>query len=158
MKRIKNSRKTIFRNYLIGLAVIIAVAWGVQYMTGAAKGPKSTMAASTPQLRNDLRRENLKLIAGAFHRYAAEVGPLPIKIASAQSAICSGASVNCKKSGKVDLAFLTSAGYLISVPTDPVGGHELYSAGYTIGRNASSQLVLTAPRAEAGASISQTIE
>lgn len=157
MKRPHSSRKSTFRKLLIGLGLAIALGLAASAMWG---GPKtvSQQAASTPEARNTVRREALKQLADAFRHYIAEIGPLPVKISATQTGICSGSSAHCKKAGLIDPIFLVSAGFLVSAPNDPVGGHVLYSTGYTVGKNAEGKFVLQAPRAENGASISQVIE
>ncbi len=119
---------------------------------------RAGQAALTAKDRNEVRRASLKMLADSIHSYVAEIGPIPVKIPTAATGVCSASSANCKKAHVFDMAFLTSSGYLTSVPNDPVGGHELYSSGYTIARDASGQIVLAALRAESGATISETVK
>jgi hypothetical protein len=157
MKRARYGRKPAYRKYLIALVAIAIIGFGAKAIADNGQPAPSGQAASTPELRNEVRKESLKLIAGAFHRYIAEVGPIPIKISATPAGICSGSTVNCKKYARADMAFLISAGYLNSVPNDPVGGKDLYSTGYLISKDAAGNIVLAAPRAEKGVTISQSM-
>jgi hypothetical protein len=158
MKRKKSSRTSQYRYYLIGLVAVVVVGLGVRYAWEGSSHNNAVPAASTAAARNDVRRANLKLMAGALNRYTAEVGTIPVAIPATQVGICSTTGPTCAKAGLVDLIFLTSKGYLEASPTDPVGGHDRYATGYTIGRNGPhGELMLAAPRAEASATISQVV-
>ena len=157
MKRVRSGRKRISLPKLaLALALLVGVAFGVKAWADAAQ-PASSKAATTPKMRNEVRKENLEMIAGAIRRYQAEVGAIPIKIPTSPTGICSGASNFCKKHARFDPAFLISTGYLNAVPNDPVGGHEIFSTGYTIVSTAGV-ITLAAPRAEAGATISEQLK
>ena len=52
---------------------------------------------------------------------------------------------------------LASKGLINALPSDPVGGHALFSTGYMIMRAPSGIVNISAPRAENGAVISETV-
>lgn len=121
-------------------------------------GKPAEAQTNTPAQRNDTRKANLRLMAAALTSYASAGKKYPVVIPSRQVGICSAAAANCKAAGLVDLTFLISTGDIASLPSDPVGGHDRYGSGYTIGRNADGQLVLSAPRAENGNEITQVVK
>ena len=158
MKRASLRRRKLNISKLLIVAVIaVGIGIGVKALADPAQTPATSKAATTPKLRNEVRKENLKMIAGAIQRYQSEVGAIPVKIPTAPTGICSGASSFCKKHARFDPAFLISTGYLNSVPNDPVGGHDLFSTGYTIVNNAGA-ITLAAPRAESGATITEQLK
>lgn len=140
----------------IGLVVVIAGSVAFDGFKTLVKPAKAL--ATTPAGRNDIRRTQLKLIAAALGRYTTEAGKVPVAMPNHQVGICSGVTAACKTAGMIDLTFLISKGDITSLPSDPVGGHERYSTGYTIARALSGQLILAAPRAEIGAVITQAVK
>lgn len=158
MKRSNGGRRRPFRKYLFIFAVLAALGFGIYVVAGASHAPRAGRPPLTAKERNEVRRADLKLLASSIQSYTAEVGPIPAKVPKAATGVCSAGSANCKKGGTFDMAFLTSTGHLVSVPNDPSGGPEMYSSGYTIARDPSGQITLSAPRAEEGATITEIVK
>ena len=114
--------------------------------------------ASTPEGRNEVRQAALKQMSGALVQYVSTTGSFPAGIPTDQTDICVSSGATCKTAHLVDLSILTSKGLLTSLPADPVGGHMLYSCGYSIIRNPSGTVTLIAPRAEKGVVITQVVQ
>lgn len=157
MKRSYGVRRRSFRNYLMIVAVLAALGIGLYVIFVGSNAPQAGHSPLTAKERNEVRRSELKLLATSIQTYIAEVGPIPVKVPTAATGVCSASSANCKKGGTFDMAFLTSTGHLVSVPNDPTGGPEMYSSGYKIARDPSGQITLSAPRAEEGATITETV-
>ncbi len=143
---------------MFGIGLLVVIAGGAALGGLKSWGQPAAALGSTPAGRNDIRKTQLKLMAAALVRYTAEVGKVPVAIPNHQVGICSGVTAACKTAGMIDLTFLISRGDITSLPSDPVGGHERYSTGYTIGRDVGGQLTLAAPRAENGAVITQAVK
>ncbi len=89
------------------------------------------------------------------YHYTADHGKLPITLSSTSTEICSSRGANCETIKLVDLSFLVSQGaYVNNIPSDPVGGSGRWTTGFAISALPDGRIRLTAPRAEAGATIS----
>jgi hypothetical protein len=143
---------------ILGGAILLAIIGLLLAKPWEGGGPKAIPAAATPEARNDLRRQHLKLMANAVTRYQAELGALPVAAPAQATGICTNTGAPCKAAGLVDLTILSSRGYIDALPSDPVGGRELRATGYTFGKDAASgSLVFGAPRAESGQVIIVTV-
>jgi len=141
---------------LAAVVLLLGLALGLK---APAKAPvRAQTAAASPVARNDQRREQLKQLAAAFKAYTSATGNPALSVPARQTGICLTTGSRCRAAGLVDLSLLVSKGYLAGLPNDPVGARgELYATGYTIGRDGAGAVMLTAPRAENGASITQRI-
>ena len=148
-------------NKLYLLTVVVVIAALAMY-AGKALLQKSQdparPVASTPEGRNEVRQAALKQMSLALEQYVSAAGAFPAGIPSVQTDICVSSGATCKAAHLVDLSILTSKGLLTSLPADPVGGHILYSCGYSIARNPSGTVTLVAPRAEKGVIITQVVQ
>lgn len=142
-----------------GLCVLIGIGLGVTMIaTHTGPGLSALTQPSTPETRNDTRREVLAQLADALARYATDHnGTLPTTIPPTATEICSSRGPNCETVKLVDLSFLVTQGdYMGNIPSDPSGGPGRWTTGFTITRLPDGRMQLTAPRAETGASISVT--
>jgi hypothetical protein len=150
------------RRWMFALLVFGAGLAGSGYYLSTKLGSAADhvmQSPTTPAQRNDVRRQQVKLLASETARYIAAHGTLPIIIPPRQVPICSSTGAVCRSAGYVDLMFLASSGYIEALPSDPVGGHQQQATGYTIGRDTSNgAITVVAPRAEAGAVISRVVQ
>ena len=157
MMRIRKLRA----NKLYLLIVIVVIAALASFAGNAllqnAQNP-ALPVASTPEGRNEVRKAALKQMSVALEQYVSAAGAFPAGIPTVQTDICVSSGATCKTAHLVDLSILTSKGLLSSLPADPVGGHMLYSCGYSIVRNPNGTVTLVAPRAEKGAVITQVVQ
>lgn len=154
-------RYRIFRtNKLYVLAAVVVIAT-LAYAGNARLQNTQNLArpvASTPEGRNEVRQAALKQISAALVQYVSAAGTFPEGIPTVQTDICVSSGATCKTAHLVDLSILTSKGLLTSLPADPVGGHMLYSCGYSIVRGPNGAVTLVAPRAEKGVVITQVVQ
>lgn len=104
--------------------------------------------------RNAQRKADVNTILNAVYQYSIDNnGILPASIVSSSTEIC--ASTTC--ASLIDLSVLTdSEKYLTTIPTDPKGGIDANGAGYLIGKTTNDRVIVSAPQAEQGATISAT--
>lgn len=104
--------------------------------------------------RNAQRRADINTILNAVYQYSIDNnGSLPASITNDLTAICSTGS-NCD--GYIDLSVLTDyQKYILAVPTDPTAANGADS-GYMIEKTDFGRVVVSAPSAENGATISVT--
>ena len=150
------SRRTLTK-LVVAVVVVAVVAVGVKaWISHNAKA--ALVTRTSPGARNSQRRSELKTLAAAISSYQQATPANPaLPIPANQTGICSSTGQVCKMAGLVDLTVLSSRGYILGLPNDPVGGHSLYGTGYDIGRAANGGIELSAPRAEDGATITQTV-
>lgn len=112
--------------------------------------------------RNAQRRSDVTTILNAVYQYSVDNnGTLPASVptndtcaTTATNEVCKMGAADC--TGLVDLsAVTTNQRYLVSIPTDPQGA-TTNGAGYHIARNANGRIVVCAPDAEQGQTISVT--
>ena len=149
-------RRPARSKWLLGIAAVVVIigAAGASRIATNTKAPVKTVAGSAAA-RNAARVASLTALAQAFVDYRATRPNLPIKLSVTPLEICAGATPDCRSTGLVDLNFLlTASASLSSLPTDPLGGPGRYGSGFTLSHDAAGRIVLSAPRAEAGATIS----
>ena len=154
-KRGRSARQRKFLIYGASLLLLVGLVIAATEWRGNMR-PTAQPVAATAAARNDVRRAALQQMAAALSEYRATTGSWPAGLTPAPSDICVRTGAVCTAAHLTDLTILTSKGLLAALPSDPVGGHELYSTGYRINRDANGGIVLSAPRAEAGAVIAQT--
>ena len=153
-QRSRNKSKLLMVGIVLTAVIVGGTFLGVvRPFSRPAEAQTNTMAQ-----RNDSRRANLRLMAVALTSYATTGKKYPVAIPNHQVGICTGVAAACKSAGLIDLTFLISTGDIASLPSDPVGGHDRYSSGYAIGRDGTGQILLSAPRAENGAEITETVK
>lgn len=103
---------------------------------------------------NAQRRVDVNTILNAVYQYAIDNnGTIPSSITSTATDICVTGG-DC--TGIIDLSVLTTnSEYLVSIPTDPTGS-DANSAGYQISTTTGNRIVVSAPDAEEGETISVT--
>ncbi|HEV7449314.1 MAG TPA: type II secretion system protein [Candidatus Paceibacterota bacterium] len=104
--------------------------------------------------RNAQRSGDVSTILNAVYQYAIDNNnQIPPSITTATTSICrSGASCT----GLVDFSVLTNGQkYLVSMPYDPLSTSTT-DTGYTILKNTSNRVTISAPGAETGTTISVT--
>lgn len=103
--------------------------------------------------RNAQRRSDVATILDAVYQYSVDNGELPASITTTQTEICKMGAV-C--TGLIDLSVLTLLEeYVVAIPFDPTGS-STNGAGYEIKKTANERVMVVAPSAEQGASISVT--
>jgi len=134
---------------LVELLVVIAV------MGILATVVTVSLSAVRAKQRNAQRATDLSLILNAVYQYALDTNnQLPAAITTATTSICRTEAVSC--AGLVDLSVLTTnQKYLVSIPTDPMST-STNSAGYTIVKNVTGRITITAPLAEASTTVQFT--
>lgn len=142
----KDSGFTLLEVLLV--VAIIAILAGIVIL---AINPGKQLGDS----RNAQRSADVTTILNGVYQYALDNnGVLPSGITTTATDICSTGAASC--TGKVDLAALTTAGkYLVAIPKDPQTGSAT-GAGYSIAKDANNRLIVTAPGAEQGKTISVT--
>lgn len=103
---------------------------------------------------NAQRKVDISSIANAIYQYSTiNAGTLPKTILATSTEICK-TGVRCAE--LINLSVLTAdEKYLPSIPVDPNGGTE-NGTNYFISRSASGTIVISAPGAEKGETISVT--
>ncbi|HSX02577.1 MAG TPA: hypothetical protein VLI05_04685 [Candidatus Saccharimonadia bacterium] len=117
----------------------------------------SVHSPNTPSSRNHQRTADLTVLSEALHQYMTRHSRLPITLPPNGLDICTSQGAVCKTAKLADLGFLIGTGdSLAAIPQDPIGGAGQFNSGYHVARNEFGQWQLTAPRAEAGATIAVT--
>jgi type IV pilus assembly protein PilA len=108
--------------------------------------------------RNSQRSADVNTILNGTYQYALDNnGTLPSSITTTATEICATGAASC--TGLVDLTTLTTSGkYLVSIPKDPQCATVCAAngVGYKISKDTNGRLVVTAPFAEQGKTISVT--
>lgn len=116
--------------------------------------------------RNSQRSADVNTIMNGTYQYILDNnGNLPavgaragaVAISTTATEICTTTAVSC--TGLVDLAVLTTSGkYLVAIPADPQcpTGCNANGTGYKIAKDANGRLIVNAPNAEQGKTISVT--
>jgi type IV pilus assembly protein PilA len=107
--------------------------------------------------RNSQRWMDVNTILNAVYQYSIDNnGNLPTSITAANAGICKSgvAAATCTTDGLVNLSVLTtSEKYLVSIPVDP-SGSTTNSTNYNIQTTPGGRIIVSAPGAESGATIS----
>jgi prepilin-type N-terminal cleavage/methylation domain-containing protein len=108
--------------------------------------------------RNSQRSADVNTIINGTYQYILDNnGTLPAGITTTATEICATGAASC--TGLVDLSVLTTSGkYLVSLPKDPQCATTCAAngTGYKIMKDANNRLVVNAPAAEQGKTISVT--
>lgn len=150
LEKLKNKAGFTLIEVLLVVAIIAILAGIVILAVNPAKQLADT--------RNAQRRADVNTIINAAYQYSIDNnGNLPATILVAGAApandICTTGGT-C--TGLTDLTVLTTNGkYLVSMPKDPSSA-TANDTKYTIVRDANNRLVVSAPDAEQGATISVT--
>ena len=106
--------------------------------------------------KNAQRKIDVNTILNAVYQYSIDhSGALPTTITTTPTEICKTTATSC--TNLIDLSALTSSErYLIGMPNDPSGGTLANGTGYKIAKDQYGRLVVSAPKAEVGATISIT--
>lgn len=104
--------------------------------------------------RNAQRRADVNTILNAVYQYSIDNnGNLPSTITTTATVVCSTGSTGAC----IDLAVLTaSEKYLVKMPIDPSLATGSTTTGYNISKSANGRVIVAAPSAEQGATISVT--
>lgn len=150
--RIKNRKQAGFTLLEVLLVVaIIAILAGIVII---AINPGKNLGDS----RNTQRSADVNTIINGVYQYSLDnSGALPSGITTTATEICATGATAC--TGLVDLSALSNAGkYLVSLPKDPqcTTTCATNGTGYKIAKDANNRLIVTAPAAEQGKTISVT--
>ncbi len=107
--------------------------------------------------RNASRNSAVNTILNAVTQYAVDNnGILPVGISTTTLEICSSAVATTSCTGLVDLSVLTIGGkYVTAIPDEPQKTN-VNGAGYTISKNTTGRITVSAQFPESGAAISVT--
>jgi len=135
---------------LLEILLVIAIIAILAGIVIIAINPSKQLADS----RNAQRDTDVNTILNAAYQYAVDNnGTIPATITTTPTAICATGGT-C--TGLIDLSVLTTnEKYLVSIPNDP-NGSTANSAGYNISKSANNRIVVSAPSAEQGKTISVT--
>lgn len=123
-----------------------------KYDASAAKQAERTVKTTALDARNAQRRADVNAILNAIYQYSIDYnGALPSTISSTVRNICSSGVETC---AGVSLRILETK-YLASIPKDPQWGDDKIT-GYTIVKDATQRITVTAPYAEGSVKISVT--
>ncbi|HEY2003911.1 MAG TPA: hypothetical protein VGH44_02240 [Candidatus Saccharimonadia bacterium] len=144
---------------LSGKQLTLCVVLGVLLGTGMIAthtGPGlAADVANTPHSRNTVRQNDLNTLAQALAQYKTDHTAFPVKLPATDTPICTSAGQDCTSKHYADLSFLITGGdYLTAIPVDPGQAVGLWASGYNISQLPDGTIRLTAPQAEAGATIS----
>lgn len=151
IKRGKQSGFTLLEVLLV--VAIIAILAGIVII---AINPGKNLGDT----RNSQRSADVNTVLNGVYQYSLDNnGSLPAGITTTSTEICATGAASC--TSLVDLTALTTSGkYLVSLPKDPQCGTGTVCAtngtGYKISKDANNRLIVTAPSAEQGKTISVT--
>ena len=151
-KHITRNRQSGFTLLEVLLVVaIIAILAGIVII---AINPGKNLADS----RNTTRSSDINTIINAAYQYSIDSnGTLPASITTTATEVCATGASSC--TGLVDLSALTANGkYLPQLPKDPQCPTNCAAngIGYRIAKDANGRLIVSAPAAEQGKTISVT--
>jgi general secretion pathway protein G len=108
--------------------------------------------------RNSQRSADVNTIINGVYQYSLDNnGALPAGITTTATEVCATGAASC--TSLVDLAALTTNGkYIVSIPKDPQCATvcAVNGTGYKISKDANGRLIVAAPSAEQGKTISVT--
>lgn len=105
------------------------------------------------ELRNAQRRNDLTTILTAVYQYQSDRGAFPPDIKATAKGICRTGAASCHNG--VSLSLL-SGSILPHIPSDPLASETGTGTDYTILKTRDNHITVSAPRAENGASLSET--
>ncbi len=152
-QRHKTTRKLVSGFTLLEILLVVAAIAILAGIIILAINPSKQLA----ETKNAQRRIDVNTILNAVYQYAIDNnGALPTTITTIPTEICKTGNTPLTCTGLVDLSVLTSSErYLITIPYDPTGS-TTKSTGYRISKDAYGRITVSAPYAEANATIKVT--
>lgn len=148
-KKLKQAGFTLLEVLLV--VAVIAILAGIVIV---AINPGKNLGDS----RNTQRSADVNTIINGVYQYSVDnSGTIPSGITSTATEICATGASTC--TGLVDLSVLTTSGkYLVAIPKDPQCATTCAAngTGYKISKDTNGRLIVTAPSAEQGKTISVT--
>ncbi|HJQ08231.1 MAG TPA: prepilin-type N-terminal cleavage/methylation domain-containing protein [Candidatus Saccharimonadales bacterium] len=153
MLHVKGAIKRLQRGFtLLEVLLVVAVIAILAGIVIIAINPNKNLGDT----RNSQRQTDVTTILNAVYQYSLDNnGALPSGITLTATEVCRTGAGSC--AGLVDLSVLTAAGkYLVAIPADPQCPTvcNANGVGYEIRRDANSRLIVNAPDAEQGKTIS----
>ena len=147
--KLKNSRGFTLIEVLLVIAIISILA-GIVIL---AINPAKQLADS----RNAQRRVDVNTIVNALYEYYADQ-KVPLSNAGIPTTPTDICATNAPSCSLINLSALTNGGkYLVAIPKDPLAANDPFDTHYQMNIDSSSgRVVITAPYAEQGVSISVT--
>ena len=150
MKKNMNGVKKGFT--LIEVLVVIGIIALLASIAVVAINP----ARQFSQANNSQRWSNVNAILNAVHQYAVDNrGAIPAGISGTATEICKSTIATTSCTGLVQLTDALVPTYVVGMPTDPTG-ITTNGTGYRIATSTGNRIVVTAPSAENGETISVT--
>jgi prepilin-type N-terminal cleavage/methylation domain-containing protein len=150
LKKSKNQSGFTLLEVLLVVAIIAILAGIVIIAINPGKNLGDT--------RNANRQADVTTILNGTYQYALDNnGTLPTGITTTATEVCATGAASC--TGLVDLSVLTASGkYLVSIPKDPQCSTTCATngTGYKIAKDANGRIIVNAPAAEQGKTISVT--
>lgn len=148
LKNITNMKKNSPGFTLLEILLVVAAIAILAGIIIIAINPGKQLS----ETKNAQRRIDINTVINAVYQYAIDNnGSLPASITTTPTEICKTGVSPC--TGYVDLSTLTTnEKYLVSLPNDPTGV-STKGTGYKISRDTYGRITVTAPNAEAGATI-----
>ena len=148
IRRLKTMKKSMKNNKGFTLLEILLVVAAIAILAGIiiiAINPGKQLS----ETKNAQRRIDTNTIINAVYQYSIDNnGAIPAGITTTPTDICKTGSTSCV--GLVDLTLYEK--YLVALPSDPTGS-TAKSTGYQISKDIYGRITVSAPKAEAGATI-----
>lgn len=139
---------------LIEVLVVIGIIAILAAIVVIAINPARQFA----QANNSQRWSNVNAVLNAVHQYSVDNrGQIPSGLTGTSTEICKTgiATTTCSGAGLISLDTALVPTYIVAIPTDPTGA-STNGSGYQIATTTGNRIIVTAPSAELGITVSVT--